>query len=330
MKIIIYGLGNRGKEFIQNIIETKEDMELAAVTDSYIDKLNYNFMSDIYCIKPSYIQDYEYDYIVMTPEKYYDEILDKLLAQGITREKIKTLQEFNIDNGKFFCNLCNNKIFMWNYIGKDYDVFKNKHIIGAGRRKGGCPICGSDDRVRFVYYSLKKFTKIFDGAGYDVLHFAPEDKISEKLRQIHGNSYLSADIVPGRADIEADIECLPFPDKKFDYIICNHVMEHVVKEKDAFSELRRCLKKEGILFFSAPICLEEDTYENPAIHTREDRINYFGQEDHVRLYGRDIVKRIGNYGFEVDEICCLKKVSKEEQERLGFIRDDRVFLCKKR
>lgn len=38
---------------------------------------------------------------------------------------------------------------------------------------------------------------------------------------------LDLKVLPNQQFIEADGESLPFPDKKFDYVICNHVLEHV-------------------------------------------------------------------------------------------------------
>lgn len=329
MKVIVYGFGQKGKDFVQDLIETNENIELIAVTDSYINISNLKIQYNISFIEPSDIQRNEYDCIIVTPEKYNEEITNILFKQGVKKNKIKSLFDFEKENGKYYCNLCENNIFTWKYIGENYDIFNNRHIIGAGRRRGGCPICKSNDRARFVYYVMREFTQLLYSKDCSILHFAPEYMISKKLRLIHKERYISADIIPGRADIIADIRHLTFPNETFDYIICNHIMEHIIEEKMAFMEIKRCLKSRGILFFSVPICLEQDTYENSLIKTKAERIKYFGQEDHVRLYGKDIIKRIEQYGFNVRMILCSENIDEKDWKKMGLIKDDRVFLCEK-
>ena len=65
--------------------------------------------------------------------------------------------------------------------------------------------------------------------------------------------YITADIEAGRADRVEDITHISFPDKYFDYIIYNHVLEHIKDEKAAFMELKRCIKTDGKVVFSVPI-----------------------------------------------------------------------------
>lgn len=44
-----------------------------------------------------------------------------------------------------------------------------------------------------------------------------------------------------------------FDCKSFDYVILNHVLEHVQNEKDALEEIWRVLKENGKFIFSMPI-----------------------------------------------------------------------------
>ena len=133
----------------------------------------------------------------------------------------------------------------------------------------------------------------------------------------------------GRADVVADITKLQFNNDQFDYIICNHVMEHVYEEEKAFSEIRRCLKPEGVFIFSTPICWLQKTYEDDNVTTSSDRIKYYSQEDHVRLYGNDIVDRIEKFGFDVKLLHCSEIKSEDEIKKFGLLKEDSVLLCKK-
>ena len=61
-------------------------------------------------------------------------------------------------------------------------------------------------------------------------------------------------------------------------------------------ECKRVLKPNGKGIISAPYFSNlEKTYEDPTIVTNEARLIAYGQEDHVRKYGRDIFDRIGQY-----------------------------------
>lgn len=326
MKIIIYGLGQRGWEFIRDIREILKDVEIVAVTDTCIQQLK-KYADDLLYIEPCHIQCYVYDYIVITPESFFDEIKQQLCLLGVAGEKIKTIREIREKKKDTYCELCKNYPGVWQYIGEDYDIFRNKNVTGASRRRGGCPVCGSSDRERYVYYIIRNYTDLLDGKKHTVLHFAPEYMLSEKIRRSCGDEYITADITPGRGDVTADITSLQFENESFDYIICNHVMEHVSEEERAFSEIRRCLAAGGVLIFTVPICWKEKTYEDKRIVSEEERILYYGQKDHVRLYGNDIMERIERFGFHVNMYLCNKVVDENKRRKLGFISKDAVFLC---
>lgn len=327
MKIIIYGLGQRGWEFIQDVREVLKDIEIVAVTDTYIQQIKEPYMGDLLYIEPHHLQNYIFDFIVISPYKLFDEIKQQLYLLGIAEEKIKTIREIKEKKKNIYCELCKSYPGAWKYIGEDYDIFKTKKVTGASRRRGGCPVCGSSDRERYVYYIIKNHTSLLDGKSHKVLHFAPERMLSEKIRNTCKDKYITADIMPGKGDVTADITNLQFEDESFEYIICNHVMEHVSEEELAFSEIRRCLTAEGIFILTVPICWEEKTYDNKKIVSEEERIRYYGQRDHVRLYGNDIVERIERFGFRVELYLCNKVVDEEKRKKYGFISRDAVFLC---
>lgn len=57
---------------------------------------------------------------------------------------------------------------------------------------------------------------------------------------------------PNKTIIEADIEKLPFKDGTFSTIICTEVIEHQPNASPTLKELKRVLKKEGLLIGSVP------------------------------------------------------------------------------
>jgi ubiquinone/menaquinone biosynthesis C-methylase UbiE len=108
----------------------------------------------------------------------------------------------------------------------------------------------------------------------------------------------------------------------------NHVFEHIPDERRAFEEIKRVLKSDGILVLSFPICVDMDTFEKQEITSEADRLKYYGQKDHVRLYGRDYKQHIEGFGFQVDIKSPQEHFSQDEIEKYGLIADDVVMLCK--
>ncbi|OGZ33174.1 MAG: hypothetical protein A2V69_01440 [Candidatus Portnoybacteria bacterium RBG_13_40_8] len=53
-----------------------------------------------------------------------------------------------------------------------------------------------------------------------------------------------------KVDIVASVYKLPFPDEKFDNILCTEVLEHLHSPREAIEEMARVLKKGGILILS--------------------------------------------------------------------------------
>jgi len=66
--------------------------------------------------------------------------------------------------------------------------------------------------------------------------------------------------------IQAPIECLPFPDKSFDTVICTHVLEHILDYRAAIRELRRVAAKRLIIVVPK---------EREGIYTFNPHFNFF-------------------------------------------------------
>lgn len=227
---------------------------------------------------------------------------------------------------KTHCVLCGKSYVSWLPTGEDN--FTPYPIIGNGKRLGTCSCCGSRDRFRWIYWVLKNKTQLFDKKG-TILHFAPELYIQKKIEATK-NVYYTADIMEGRADYIVDITDIQFKDKLFDYIIANHILEHISEEAKAIYEMKRCLKDDGIIVLSFPICMEIDTLEEEAYNTEELREKYYGQKDHVRLYGRNYKERLEEYGLIVEVFPPNEYLSKKDINLLGLIENDIVMLCRKK
>lgn len=215
--------------------------------------------------------------------------------------------------------------------GEKYSIFDNIHIIGGGYRDNVyCPYCGSKDRERWTYYVIMHYTEILT-KRCSVLHFAAEKNLSIQITNNPNCDYYPCDIEKKNGMHVVDMTNIQFKDESFDYIIANHVLEHILEEDKAIQELLRVLKPNGIILLSFPICLEMDTCEEKVgeNYSEDDRKYRFGQKDHVRLYGRDYIERLSKYGLTVEKISPKEVLSPTQIEQEGFISDDICILCRK-
>jgi len=185
-----------------------------------------------------------------------------------------------------------------------------------------CPSCGSLERHRL--FKLWSDSHAEEMSKKRVLHFAPEESITELVRPKAG-TYTTADIIPGAADIVLDLQSLDLPDQSYDFVICSHVLEHVDDQK-ALSELFRIVAEGGIVILMFPIIEGWDrTYQNSAVQSPADRLLHFGQEDHVRYFGRDVRTRIQAAGFSLEEFTAEEPLV----HRHGLVRGEKVFVARK-
>lgn len=85
----------------------------------------------------------------------------------------------------YHCTVCGSSVTYFIPSGTKAEIFDRKKIIGGGYRKRcKCPICGANDRMRFLDYILEYKTDIYTNSKNHILHFAPEKCIEKKIRKI--------------------------------------------------------------------------------------------------------------------------------------------------
>ena len=197
-------------------------------------------------------------------------------------------------------------------------------FLSFGKPDVQCPICGSFERHRLLILAINNAKiKKLKNLKSSVLHFAPE-KATEPLLRKNFLNYLTADILP-KAEIVIDIENIKIK-KNFDIIIANHVFEHV-NDKKAAKHLSSILNPNGVLVCQVPIIEGWDkTYENNLIKTDYQKKIHFGQEDHLRFYGKDFRKRISAGGFKL-----INEFTAEGKDvvKYSLIRGEKVFIFQK-
>lgn len=171
--------------------------------------------------------------------------------------------------------------------------------IGSHIKRFGCPHCGSNDRDRHLRLFLDQLRILEPIRGGSVLHMAPEPGLGEFVLGHEPSLYIKADLFPSDESIQRiDIEKIPFPDQSFDMVICNHVLEHVDDPAIALRELHRVLKSGARIICQTPYAARlTRTLEEPLLQSPDDRLYFYGQEDHLRLFGRNIEQVITNAGF---------------------------------
>ena len=108
-----------------------------------------------------------------------------------------------------------------------------------------------------------------------------------------------------------------------------HILEHIQKDEKAIKELYRILKPNGTLLVQVPL-KQGKTYEDFSICKPEDRLIAFGQEDHVRIYGKEDLKTlIEKQGFKVNLTNYSKNFKETEKKYYGILDEELVYICLK-
>ena len=192
------------------------------------------------------------------------------------------------------------------------------------RKNALCPGTLSLERHRLLWLYLKRKTKLLE-KNISVLHVAPEIIFIKKFKKITNWNYVSIDLKSPLADIKANVYNLPFEENYFDLILCNHVLEHIEDDNKALNELHRVIKNKGTLIAQVP--LEKNlkkTFENKEIMNPKERNKYYGQYDHVRVYGLDFYTRLAKSGFTPKKIDILKEISNEEKIKYCLPKDEKI------
>ena len=259
--------------------------------------------------------------------------MKELLKKWIPKVVLNKYQDYKkqekIDSYKgneVECAVCNSH----------YKVFAPYGLVV--RENARCHNCNALERHRLLWKYLKDKTNLFSSKKpIKVLHFAPEPFFYKALSRMEHIQYIPCDLFPELYDfkgqievVKVDITAIPFEDNYFDFILCNHVLEHIPNDGLAMSELFRVMKKDGWGIFQVPIDYNrEKTYEDFSITSREERQKAFGQEDHVRWYGKDYKDRLKKAGFNVKEDDFVKQFSKQDLYRFGLMPSELIYNCSK-
>ncbi len=237
--------------------------------------------------------------------------------QLVSPVALKIISIFYIGN-KVECPVCTSK----------YKKFLPYGRINP-RENALCPSCLALERHRLMWLYLKEKTNFFT-ANLKVLHIAPEHCFIHRFEQMKNLDYITADIESPLAKVKMDVHQIPFAENTFDVVFCNHVMEHVKDDYKAMGEIKRVLKPGGWAIIQSPIDFSLDiTYEDPSITSPADREKAYGQDDHVRTYGKDYKQRLERGGFKVKAENFVLELDKEKVQRYALPIEETIYLNSK-
>jgi SAM-dependent methyltransferase len=240
-----------------------------------------------------------------------------------------------IPGGQRFCVICGHKV--WRFmpyragLRSSPPLMRALHMVGSNPDRFECPRCGAHDRERHLLMYLRAAGILEELRGKAVLHFAPEKRLSRFIAATGPLRYVQADLFPNAPGVKrVDMLDMQFPDESFDCVIANHVLEHVSDVPRALAEIRRVLKTGGLAILQTPYSAKlHHTWEDEGIDSPSLRLQAHGQEDHVRLFGRDIFEQIAAAGFASQVRGHADLLTDVDPVGTGVNRDEPFFLFRK-
>ena len=230
-------------------------------------------------------------------------LLKKIYRFFIRRPITKIKSILNKTGKKHKCYVCGNTFHYFSKFAggtkNTPEFIKRLDTVGSDIDNFACLYCSANDRERhlFMYFDkIKLWEKI---PNSQILHFAPEGNLSKKIKSLNPLKYIKADFYPSQEDIEKiDATDITFNNETFDLLICNHVLEHIPNYLKAMSEIYRVLKPNGIAILQTPYStLLSHNFEEKNINTDEQRLFFYGQNDHCRTFSEkhffEDLKKVG-------------------------------------
>jgi len=117
-----------------------------------------------------------------------------------------------------------------------------------------------------------------------------------------------------RPDILADIKRIPLKPNTVDFIVCKSVLEHIDEPHKAVEEMRRVLKKGGLLYYYVPFM--QRIHHLPHDYTRFTR---FGLEHLFRKYSSIEVNANGGYVSSLANMLYMATYAMDNLFYIGFL-----------
>jgi predicted SAM-dependent methyltransferase len=181
---------------------------------------------------------------------------------------------------------------------------KELRLIGSDVDNHKCIFCNSHDRERHLYMFFDKLNLWEDFTNAVILHIAPERNLPSKIIQMKPNKYIMGDLYSKNDQIKKiDATNIDFSDGYFDFVLCNHVFEHIINDNLAMKEIFRVLKEGGKAILQTPFSsILRNSFEDANINSEELRLRFYGETSHCRVYGYDFFDKLERVGFKLNII----------------------------
>jgi len=264
--------------------------------------------------------------------------LKKIIPLGLgilLRKNYLSIKGLAYRGNQFYCPCCDAGFKDFLDGGSAIAINEKLEVIGAGKRpKTICPGCHSNDRERLLHWLFENRFPI--SSSDKILHIAPEPSLGRYLQAkspkgyISGVKYYEGFYYPPGVKL-MDLLKLPFENNQFDWVICNHVLEHIPDDHAAMKAIFDVLKKGGKAILQVPWSpLLDHTKEDFNIQDPKEREAAFGQFDHVRIYGKDYTTKLRNAGFQNNKIEFKDlDISENDIQKMQLNKKECIFIVAK-
>lgn len=210
-------------------------------------------------------------------------------------------------------------------------LIRQLNVVGSDVENFECPVCGCHDRERHLLMYLRASGLLPRMHRAKVLHLAPEHHLQKYIRATEPIEYVLGDLWPSKPQIQQiDLQAIRYPDNYFDFVLANHVLEHVEDDMRALREIYRVLRFEGHAILQTPYSeVLTRGFEDAGIQSDPARLHAYGQEDHQRLYGRNIVEYFESAGLRSLVKTHAQLLPDTDPNRFGVNSGEPFFLFKK-
>ncbi|MBE0538727.1 MAG: class I SAM-dependent methyltransferase [Ignavibacterium sp.] len=147
----------------------------------------------------------------------------------------KRAREIAIERGKFVRSIVN----------QQYPV-KNLTVLDLGSGEGGTSIVISENNFVISFdISLTRLKRQFSSV-------IPKESSTEESATQYRDGFLSSIEMTGTGLVNGSALQLPFTNNSFDLIIIQDVIEHLTELNDFYTEVKRVLKTNGVIYLSTP------------------------------------------------------------------------------
>lgn len=204
-------------------------------------------------------------------------------------------------------------------------------VVGSDVEHFECPACQSHDRERHLLLYLTAANLLSRMSAARILHFAPEIHLQQVIRQTGPAEYVLADLFPASPTVQQmDLQAIAYPADYFDFVLANHVLEHVEDDAQALREIYRVLRPGGHAVLQTPYANGlTNTFEDPSILTELACLHAYGQEDHRRLFGKDFEHRVEGSGLRSAVTAHVTLLPGVDAEHMGVNPEEPFFLFEK-